>query len=240
MNHTSVFFPRTDQSAIGQPSPSRCKRVNRSLTPRRIKTYNRRSRCGCVRFRVPQGFFSEIGRVIDREEDVSTEAHPAQTRAWISQANAHTRRSSGARRASTEGSLGDDCLGREEADAALSRAMIARPLRLRRAFEFDRVRGRGRSWTTPLVVLAVLPNNLETNRYGFAVGRRVGGAVRRNKIKRWFREATREFHPQLEQGFDIVVIARGRLASDDVTFEHVRDALRTLCRKAGLMANASQ
>lgn len=118
--------------------------------------------------------------------------------------------------------------------------MIARPLRLRRAFEFDRVRRRGRSWTTPLVVLAVLPNELETNRYGFAVGRRVGGAVRRNKIKRWFREATRELHPQLEQGFDLVVIARGRLANDDVTFEHVCDALHTLCRKAGLMVRSSQ
>lgn len=136
--------------------------------------------------------------------------------------------------------MGLNRLGREEADAALSRAMIARPLRLRRAFEFDRVRRRGRSWTTPLVVLAVLPNDLETNRYGFAVGRRVGGAVRRNKIKRWFREATRDLHPQLEQGFDLVVIARGRLANDDVTFEHVRDALRTLCRKAGLMEKSTE
>jgi ribonuclease P protein component len=113
--------------------------------------------------------------------------------------------------------------------------MIARPLRLRRAFEFDRVRRRGRSWTTPLVVLAVLPNTFDHNRYGFAVGRRVGGAVKRNLIKRWFREAIRELHPELRPGFDLVVIARGSLANEGVTFDQVRDALRMLCHKSGLM-----
>jgi ribonuclease P protein component len=113
--------------------------------------------------------------------------------------------------------------------------MIARPLRLRRSFEFDRVRRGGRSWTTPLVVLTVLPNTFEHNRYGIAVGRRVGGAAKRNRIKRWFRETVRELDPELRTGFDVVVIARGTLANDGVTFEQVRDALRTLTRKSGLM-----
>ncbi len=113
--------------------------------------------------------------------------------------------------------------------------MIARPLRLRRSFEFERVRKRGRSWTTRLVVLAVLPNDLHHNRYGFAVGRRVGGAVDRNRIKRWLRESVHELHPTLQQGHDIVFIARGSLAREGVNFEQVRKAVRTLAHKAGLM-----
>ena len=113
--------------------------------------------------------------------------------------------------------------------------MIARPLRLRRPFEFERVRKRGRSWTTPLLVLAVLPNELEHNRYGFAVGRRVGGAASRNRVKRWMRESTRDLHPQLLQGKDLVFIARGAVTAEGVNFEQVRDAMRTLSRKAGLL-----
>jgi hypothetical protein len=50
---------------------------DRALTCHRIKTYNRESRCGCVRLRAPQGFFSEIGEVAGREADVSTEANSA-------------------------------------------------------------------------------------------------------------------------------------------------------------------
>jgi ribonuclease P protein component len=113
--------------------------------------------------------------------------------------------------------------------------MIARPFRLRRPFEFERVRKRGRSWTTRLVVLAVLPNNLEHNRYGFAVGRRIGGAVDRNRVKRWLRESVRDLHPQLTPGHDMVFIARGALTDEGVKFEQVREATRILTRKAGLL-----
>ena len=118
--------------------------------------------------------------------------------------------------------------------------MIARPLRLRRPFEFERVRKRGRSWTTPLLVLAVLPNDLEHNRYGFAVGRRIGGAAGRNRVKRWLRESVRELHPQLRQGHDLVYIARGRLTGAGVEFEQVREATRILARKAGLLDESNQ
>ncbi len=117
--------------------------------------------------------------------------------------------------------------------------MIARPFRLRRPFEFERVRRRGRSWTTPLVVLAILPNDLEHNRYGFAVGKRIGGAARRNRVKRWLREAVREAHPDLHTGFDMVFIARGRLTDEGVNFEQVRECVRTLTRKAGMLDNTT-
>ncbi len=118
--------------------------------------------------------------------------------------------------------------------------MIARPLRLRRPFEFERVRKRGRSWTTSIIVLAILPNDLEHNRYGFAVGRRVGGAVTRNHVKRWFREAVRDLHPALKPGYDMVFIARGSIANEGVNLQQVREATRTLTRKAGLLDESDQ
>ena len=112
--------------------------------------------------------------------------------------------------------------------------MIARPLRLRRPFEFERVRRRGRSWSAPLVVLAVLPNELEHNRYGFAVGRRVGKAAARNRVKRRLREAVRDLHPALRPGYDVVVIARGPLADPEVSQQQVAQALDQLTRRARL------
>lgn len=117
--------------------------------------------------------------------------------------------------------------------------MIARALRLRHPFEFERVRKRGRSWTTRLLVLSVLPNDEGHNRYGFAVGRRVGGAVRRNRVKRWLREAVRCLHPSLAQGYDLVFIARGPLADEAVTFQQVAGAVESLCRRAGLLIAAA-
>ncbi|MEX1159083.1 MAG: ribonuclease P protein component, partial [Thermomicrobiales bacterium] len=93
--------------------------------------------------------------------------------------------------------------------------MVARELRLRRGSDIDRVRSRGRSWSSRLLVLAMLPNELDHNRYGFAVGKRVGGAVERNRAKRLMREAIRVRHSRLAQGHDLLLIARNSV--DDAT-----------------------
>ena len=112
--------------------------------------------------------------------------------------------------------------------------MIARPLRLRRPFDFEHVRRHGRSWSTPLVVLVTLPNALEHNRYGFAVGRRIGKATARNRVKRRLREAVRDLHPSLRPGYDVVVIARGPLANPEVSQPAIIEALDQVTRRANL------
>jgi ribonuclease P protein component len=114
--------------------------------------------------------------------------------------------------------------------------MITRSLRLRDPREFQRVRKRGRSWTTPYLVLVVQPNRLEHNRYGFAVGRRVGKAAARNRVKRWMREAIRHIHPAMTQGHDIVLIARGKMADPAVNFDTVEESVGILAERAGLLA----
>ncbi len=43
---------------------------------------------------------------------------------------------------------------------------------------------------------------------GFTVSRRVGGAVVRNRVKRWLREAVRRQKAALPEGTDLVLIAR--------------------------------
>ncbi|MCB1186533.1 ribonuclease P protein component [bacterium] len=49
-------------------------------------------------------------------------------------------------------------------------------------------------------------NGLEHNRYGIAVRRTVGGAVRRNRIRRWTREYLRDGRHGLVSGVDIVIL----------------------------------
>ena len=111
--------------------------------------------------------------------------------------------------------------------------MVARELRLRRGSDIDRVRSRGRSWTSRLLVLAFLPNDLAHNRYGFAVGKRVGGSVERNRAKRLMREAIRLRHPELTPGHDVLLIARNSFR-DETTLNEVAEQLDGLLKRAGL------
>ncbi len=111
--------------------------------------------------------------------------------------------------------------------------MIARELRLRRGSDIDRVRSRGRSWSSRLLVLSVLPNDLGHNRYGFAVGKKVGGSVERNRAKRLMREAIRVRYPELETSYDLLLIARNSF-QDETTLQEVTEQLDGLLRKAGI------
>lgn len=108
-----------------------------------------------------------------------------------------------------------------------------RRYRLRQQADFQRVRREGRSWAHPLAILWACRNDLDHSRFGFSVGRAVGGAVVRNRAKRRLREAVRRDLERIAPGWDLVFVARAPIAEAD--FEAIALAVRELLGRAGLM-----
>jgi len=83
--------------------------------------------------------------------------------------------------------------------------------RLARSAEFERVYRQGRSKGNRFLVLYAFPREDGDDagpRLGLSVGRRVGGAVDRTRVKRVLREAFWEEARRLPEGSDYVVVAR--------------------------------
>ncbi len=95
-------------------------------------------------------------------------------------------------------------------DAGGSGERRVRRGRLSRSADFERVYRQGRSRANRYLVLYTFPRrqNGDQPRLGVSVGRKVGGAVERNRVKRLLREAFFATAPELPPGHDFVLVAR--------------------------------
>jgi ribonuclease P protein component len=84
---------------------------------------------------------------------------------------------------------------------------LGKPSRLRRRSEFLAVQRRGRRLCAGELVVLALERGKDGPRIGITVSKKVGGAVGRNRVKRWVREAFRAVAADLPP-VDLVVLAR--------------------------------
>jgi len=85
---------------------------------------------------------------------------------------------------------------------------FTRAERLSGSNAFDRVFQNGRAFRRRKFVLLAAPNQGAVSRLGLSVGRKLGPALRRNRLKRLIREAFRLNKSALSAPMDLVVIPR--------------------------------
>ena len=95
------------------------------------------------------------------------------------------------------------------------------------------MRRTGKSHAHPLLVLINAPNQLDITRVGIVAGKTVGGAVERNRVKRWLRAAIHPQLPGIVPGQDVVLIARQAAARSN--FQQTQAALNGLLARAHLL-----
>lgn len=83
------------------------------------------------------------------------------------------------------------------------------------------------------LVLYARRNRTGCNRVGITVGKKLGHAVVRNRVRRRLREVYRLHEERFQPGWDIVVVARTRAIS--APFAQLTKAYLSLAEKAGIL-----
>ena len=104
---------------------------------------------------------------------------------------------------------------------------------LSRPEDFAALQGDGTVRSHPLLVVRIRRTNLEETRFGLSTGRKLGGAVVRNKVRRRLRESLRVMAPSFQPGWDVLIIARPPVIGAD--FQTLAGVLQNLLRRGGVL-----
>lgn len=94
---------------------------------------------------------------------------------------------------------------------------------LKKNQDFQNVYKSGKSFADKYLVMYVLKNDLERNRIGISVSKKVGNSVIRHRLTRLVRESYRLHEDMFNSGLDIVVIAR--VTAKSATYHEIENAL---------------
>ena len=106
-------------------------------------------------------------------------------------------------------------------------------VKIKENYVFRRSYRRGKELVSPYFVIYATPNRRVMPRLGITVGKKLGGAVKRNRAKRVITAAFRQCLPYIKPNYDFIIVARTRIL--DVKSTVVADSMLKLMRQANIL-----
>ncbi len=106
--------------------------------------------------------------------------------------------------------------------------------RVKKNKDYQKVYHKGKSVANRQLVLYLYPQPNQTHfRVGLSVGKKMGNAVQRNKIKRYLRQAVQELENSIKPDIDFLLIARPNITGR--SYHEVKQSVIHVMKLAGIL-----
>ena len=105
---------------------------------------------------------------------------------------------------------------------------------IKKNYEFKTLFNKGKFFHGEYIHMYLLKNNCNWNKFGIAVSKKQGKAVKRNHFKRLVRESYKILESQIFSGYNILIIGNKNKDISEFSYYKILENMEALFKKAGI------
>ncbi len=105
---------------------------------------------------------------------------------------------------------------------------------IKKNYEFKTLFSKGKFIYGEYIHLYVLKNNCNFNKFGIAVSKKQGKAVKRNRFKRLVRESYKILESKIIDSYSILIVGNKNKDISEITYYNIVENMKNSLKKAGI------
>ena len=106
---------------------------------------------------------------------------------------------------------------------------------LKKNYEFKNLFSKGKFYHGEFIHMYIRESSSNYKKFGIAISKKQGKAVKRNRIKRLIRENYKNFEDRIKDGIQILVIINKEQNIENISFKQIEDNFYSTLKKANVL-----